>query len=273
MPFTLSHAAAALPLRSLLRGAAVFPALVIGCFIPDIPYFLPDPIYDINAHRLPGIFLFGIPCGWSIYVLWYAVFLKPTMALLPLRYALLLVPSTPKPWLANPWATTVSFMAGAFSHVVWDAFTHRRGLVVHVWPALAQPVMHLGHHALPPYFLLQHISTALGMVWLAFYVRRSLREIDGAATATADPPPQLSTGVKVIVIAALMFLTEGLVWIGFSPNSSDPLRLSVYNFVCRSISSAAIVAALYALAWHACYRLRHGRAHTTDRYQASAKSK
>jgi hypothetical protein len=256
MPFTLSHAAAALPLRSLLRGAAVFPALVIGCFIPDIPYFLPDPLYEINAHELPGIVLFGIPCGWAIYTLWYAVFLQPTVALLPRRYALLLVDSIAQPRFARPWSTTLSFMAGACSHVVWDAFTHRRGLVVHALPALAQPVAHVGHHALPLYFILQHVSTAIGMICLALYVRRSLREIDGQAPTTTELPPQLPIKAKVAVIAALTIVAAGLVWSSFFSRGPVHLALSTYNFVCRSISSAAVVAALYALVWHACNGLQ-----------------
>jgi hypothetical protein len=256
MPFTLSHAAAALPLRALLRGAAVFPALVIGCFIPDVPYFLPYPLYDINAHQLPDLILFGIPCGWALYTLWYAIFLQPIRALLPERYALLVVPLPAKRWFAKPWATTLSLMAGAASHIVWDAFTHRRGFAVHAWPALAQPVMHIGPHALPSYFIFQYLSTLLGIVWLGLYVRRSLHEFDREAPATAaKSPPELSPTARLIVIAVLMILAAGLVLSSFSSSNPMPLRFSAYNFVCRSVSSTAIVVAFYAIVWHASNRL------------------
>src|SRR5690349_9231341 len=97
MPFTLAHAAAALPIHRVLRGRAVYSMLVIGCFIPDVPYFLPEPLASINAHRLPGLVLFGVPCGWLIFLVWRAVLRKPCVALLPKRYADLLSPSLSTP--------------------------------------------------------------------------------------------------------------------------------------------------------------------------------
>ena len=253
MPFTLSHAAAALPLRHVMRGASVFPALVIGCFIPDIPYFLPDPFCEINAHQLPGLILFGIPSGWAIYALWRFVLLQPSIALLPRRYALLLFTSEAKrEAAASWWSTSLSFLAGAVSHVVWDSFTHRRGLVAHAWPVLAQPILHLGGHALPPYLLFQHGSTALGLAWLAFHVRRTLRVTPPDTSFVALP--QFSAKAKVAIIAALTFATMCLVWRTFS--AANAPALSAYNLVCRSISTGAAVALAYAIAWHAFHRHR-----------------
>lgn len=251
MPFTLSHAVAALPLRYLLRGVAVFPALVIGCFVPDIPYFLPDPLCDINAHQLPGLVLFGIPCGWAVYALWQCVFLKPGIALLPPRYGLLLSGSAPqRAFGAACWTTTLSLMAGAVSHVAWDAFTHRRGLIVHAWPLLAHPIVHVGRYALPPYFVFQHGGTVLGMFWLAYHMRRSAREIPAHRFA-AESTPQLSGKTKIVVVAALPIATAVLVWSTFPNDASAPLRFLAYDVVCRSISCAFAVVAIYAVTWHA----------------------
>lgn len=259
MPFTLSHAAAALPLRHLLRGAAVFPALVIGCFIPDIPYFLPDPIYAINAHQLPGLVLFGIPCGWAIYALWFGVFLQPSLALLPRRCARLLAESQAKRHWAAPWCSiTLSLMAGAATHVVWDAFTHRRGVVVQAWPELAQPVVHAAGYALPTYVVLQHVSTVIGLAWLGLHVRRRLREVAREAPVP-DAAPEWSLERRLLVIAALTVAAAALAWSELSPHAATPLRFSAYNVVCRSISSAAVVAAVYALGWHALDRARRAK--------------
>jgi len=256
MPFTLSHAAAALPLRHLLRGAAVFPALVIGCFVPDIPYFLPEPFYNINAHQLPGLLLFGIPCGWTIYALWFGLLLDPSVALLPRPYACLISASASQHSLiARAWSVTVSLFAGAVSHIVWDAFTHRRGLVVHAWPALAQPVLHVGAHALPPYLVFQHASTAIGIFCLALHVRRRLRQLSTTGLP-ADSTPQLPAKQKVVVAAVLSIATAGFVCCTFS--SANAPRFSAYNFTCCGISAGAAVTVIYALAWHAYHR-RGGR--------------
>jgi len=253
MPFTLSHAAAALPLRHLLRGTAVLPALVIGCFLPDVPYFLPTPLYNINVHQLPGLLLFGIPCGWAIYALWFGLLLEPTAALLPRRYAALLLqgPTIPRRPCARVWSITVSLLAGAVSHIVWDAFTHRRGFVVHAWSALAQPVMHVGAYALPPYFVFQHGSTFVGFLCLALHVRHRLRQVTNADIA-AVATPQLSTRRKIAVVAALAIFSAAIVCCVFS--TANAPRLSAYNFVCACISAAATVALMYALAWRVHYR-------------------
>jgi len=263
MPFTLSHAAAALPLRHLLRGAAVLPALVIGCFLPDVPYFLPAPLYNINVHQLPGLLLFGIPCGWALYALWLGVLLEPSSALLPPRYAALLLqgPSIPQRRFARAWSITVSLLAGAVSHIVWDAFTHRRGFVVHAWSALAQPVVHVGTYALPPYFVFQHGSTFVGFLCLALHVRHRLRQVTGADIVAAATP-QLPTRRKPVVVAALVIFSAAIVCGVFS--TANAPRLSAYNFVCTSISAGAAVALMYALAWHAHYRRAARRTSTID---------
>ncbi len=256
MPFTLSHAAAALPLRRVLRGGAVFPMLVIGCFIPDIPYFLPEPLYRINAHQLPGMVLFGIPCGWAIFALWRCWLVEPTAALLPRAYALLLLDGTSQRAFSAWWGT-VSLLAGAVSHVVWDEFTHRRGLVVHFWPVLARPVWHVDGVAVPPYLLFQHGSTVLGILCLAFHVRHRLSGVL-VERSIADSPPQLSVNRKLAVATVLAITVAGIVWRTFS--AADAPRFSAYNFVCFCISAAAVVTVLYALAWHGYRRLLNDRA-------------
>jgi hypothetical protein len=234
MPFTLSHAAAALPLRHLLRSAAVFPALVIGCFIPDIPYFLPAPLCSINAHQFPELVSFGIPCGWAIYALWFGVLLDPSAALLPRRYAALLSPSRSNHAIATlAWSGTCSLLAGAISHVFWDAFTHRRGLVVNAWPVLAKPLLHVGTHAMPAYFVLQHGSTLIGIICLMLHVRHRLRQIPTTNLAV-ESTPQLAARYKITVAAVLSIATTGLVWATFSDANAP--RISTYNVVCCCIS-------------------------------------
>jgi hypothetical protein len=51
MPFTLSHAATAVPLHRLLQKHGNITAFVIGTFSPDLPYFLPLAIYFIGMAR------------------------------------------------------------------------------------------------------------------------------------------------------------------------------------------------------------------------------
>jgi len=246
MPFTLSHAAAALPLDRLLRGRAVFSLLVIGAFLPDVPYFLPQPLAGVNAHRQPGLLLFGLPCGWILYAAWRHLLLVPFAALLPPAWAAALLASA-RAERVRAGTGSASLLLGALSHIVWDTFTHRRGLAVHVWPQLAQPVWRLGDHAVPPYVLFQHGSTLFGFVCLVLFVRRRVRAAPPGECIVPGAQPSAREKIAAIALLAL----AALVLVGARFAATDAPVLCAYNAVCGTVSAAAAVAMVYAAVWHA----------------------
>lgn len=63
MPFTLSHAAATLPIKWRLGPRADFAALAIGSMAPDFPYFLGLPVHRDVTHSLFGVLWFSLPVG------------------------------------------------------------------------------------------------------------------------------------------------------------------------------------------------------------------
>ena len=65
MPFTLSHAAAALPFR---KFKPVWPALVVGTFAPDLQYFIWISDEDRSGHHFPQAVLYTLPL--ALLVLW-----------------------------------------------------------------------------------------------------------------------------------------------------------------------------------------------------------
>ena len=65
MPFTIAHAAAALPLR---KTRLVLSALVIGTMVPDLQYFLRMAPDDRYGHSLRGALLLSLPLG--LLTLW-----------------------------------------------------------------------------------------------------------------------------------------------------------------------------------------------------------
>jgi hypothetical protein len=82
MPFTISHAAAVLPLHARGRSRLPLAALMIGSLSPDFPYFNPwDP--GINAHNFPALFWFCWPTALALWILFVRVVEGPTLALLP----------------------------------------------------------------------------------------------------------------------------------------------------------------------------------------------
>ena len=130
MPFTLAHAAAALPLRKL---KPVWPALVMGTFAPDLQYFIWISDEDRSGHHFPGVALVTLPL--ALLLLWvFERYVKgPAIELLPSavqrRLQNKLEPLSFRGW--KRLALIVLWMAiGIMTHVFWDSFSHS-----HTWPA------------------------------------------------------------------------------------------------------------------------------------------
>lgn len=172
MPFTPSHALAVLPLATGRPGRYLVPAaLVIGSWIPDLPYFVPPHRGSAWTHSASGPVTVDLVLGLAVFALWELVMRRPLSDLAPawLRSRL----PAPSPLSPARWtAAAASVVVGAITHVVWDTFTHRdRWGTTHlaVLTALLGP--------LPAYKWFQFGSGVLGlaglMLWLALWVRRT----------------------------------------------------------------------------------------------------
>ncbi|MDX2541248.1 DUF4184 family protein [Streptomyces sp. WI04-05B] len=194
MPFTLSHAAAVLPVvraDGTGRGRLIPAVLVAGSFSPDLTYFaasvLPRAMeFGEVTHSFPGVFTIDVVVAWALVALW--LFLRePLVALLPhagqSRTAALLRCGTPRarvtPSLALRWYASAAF--GALTHVVWDAFTHHDR-----WGVRLFPVLDSGLRGSPLYWYLQYGSSALAAVVIAGFVYHALRRT-GAGEPTGVP--------------------------------------------------------------------------------------
>ncbi|MFD5591296.1 DUF4184 family protein [Streptomyces griseorubiginosus] len=199
MPFTLSHAAAALPgLRpdGTGRGGLVPAVLVAGTFSPDMTYFAASVLsgameFGTVTHSLPGVLTVDVLIAWALVGLWLLL-REPLVALLPRGRqpapATLLRCGTPRarlsPALAARWY--VSAALGALTHVVWDAFTHHDRWGLRLLPVLDRTVA-----GSPLYWYLQYGSSAVAAVVITAFCVRALRR----APVPADPAgvPTLSS--------------------------------------------------------------------------------
>jgi hypothetical protein len=159
VPFTLSHPAAVLPLRRPLARYAVLSALVVGSMAPDFVYYVGMQGARQYTHSLASIAWFSIPAGWLAYLGFQLLLRGPAVFLLPdpLRARL-----DPRPHIARFWPVTVSLAVGAFTHVVWDALTHRPGILVRHLPFLREGLGTLWGQPILSYRVLQNGSTLLG---------------------------------------------------------------------------------------------------------------
>jgi membrane-bound metal-dependent hydrolase YbcI (DUF457 family) len=171
VPFTLAHPAAILPLRRRL----VFSALVIGAMAPDFHYFLGLHVDADISHSVAGAFYFCLPAGLAALWLFHRVLKEPLISLAPewhqARLARFAMPFRLGP--GRQFALILlSLLAGIFSHLLWDSFTHSPGWMVRHFPELRSVVLQDFLGGRPLYNVLQHGSSLLGLAILALAYRR-----------------------------------------------------------------------------------------------------
>ncbi|MDT0389612.1 DUF4184 family protein [Streptomyces dubilierae] len=185
MPFTLSHAAAVLPVLRTDgsgRGRLVPAVLVAGTFAPDMTYYAASVLPEAMAfgdvtHAFPGVFTVDVLVTWALVGLWLLL-REPLVALLPRarqgRVAALVRCGSPRarvrPALVARWYG--SAVLGSLTHVVWDAFTHLDRWGMRVFPVLGREVA-----GSPLYWYLQYGGSAVAAVVIALFVARGLRRM------------------------------------------------------------------------------------------------
>lgn len=202
MPFTISHAAAALPFR---RTRLVFSAIVVGCMAPDFEYFLHARIISRVSHTLVGAFEFSLPAALVVLTLFYWVMEKPLLALMP---ASIQRRVDPRPFTLSPWKRFLliisSLMIGIACHLLWDSFTHPGMWAVdHIdWFYRSHRVI---GHRIPNYEIAQHLSTLLGLALLTVSVVHWYRTTPehGTTIPALQPSTRWKIGALILLSAAL----------------------------------------------------------------------
>ncbi|WP_461030986.1 DUF4184 family protein, partial [Streptomyces sparsus] len=185
MPFTLSHAVAALPgIRrdGGGRGPLVPSALVAGTMAPDTVYFADSVAPGVMrlgevTHSAVGVLTLDVVVAGLLVVCWLLV--RGTLvALLPGgvqgRVGRLAGWGRWRGRAVLPLAGwfAVSAALGAMTHVVWDAFTHPGR-----WGVRAVPVLDHVVAGWPLYSHLQYGSSAVALLLLAGWLARALRTL------------------------------------------------------------------------------------------------
>jgi hypothetical protein len=185
MPWTFAHPAAVLPIKRLCPAALDFSALVIGSVIPDLGYYIPYSTLARPAHSFLGSVLICLPAGLTLWGIFHLL-RKPLCFILPQPHRRALTPlaATPFPWRAlSLIAAGVSVLLGAWTHIIWDSFTHNTWLVEQL--LLREPVFRVSTVEFPWYSVLQHVSTAVGVGILISAYCSWLRLHSGSATSSA----------------------------------------------------------------------------------------
>ncbi|MFD3543754.1 DUF4184 family protein [Streptomyces sp. NPDC058662] len=265
MPFTLSHAAAVLPaLRRTgrARGPLVASALVLGSFAPDTVYFADAVVqgamrHGALTHSPLGVLTVDALLTAALAACWLLL-REPLIALLPARrrgraHTLLRgehwrdrhVPSLAL-WFY------LSAVAGSFTHVVWDSFTHPGRWGTRALPALGEPFA-LG---LPLYSYLQYGTSAAAACAVAWFTVTALRRLPDCPAPASVPvlgrTEVLGALALVAVCVAAGITLRVLRWLTFFDRIRTPL--DIIPTVCFGAGGGLAVALLL---YGALVRLRH----------------
>lgn len=191
MPFTLSHTATVLPFSRQLARLKVLSAAVIGSMVPDFGYLLPWQFERFQTHSAAALATFCLPVGLATY--WFFQFLLKgaLVQLLPDGAYLRARPGAAAANIASlaAWLRAgAGILAGAITHLVWDAFTHENARGVRMIPALNDSFGNVAGHHLLAYKLMQQISSVAGLAIAAWVVWRALR------VPAARPAPERALG-------------------------------------------------------------------------------
>ncbi|MFK8029743.1 MAG: DUF4184 family protein [Gammaproteobacteria bacterium] len=170
MPFTLTHIAAAIPIKKLTGSILPFTALAIGTMVPDMPIFFNVVSSYSQTHSLTGLFTACLPIGLVMYVIFELLVRTALLELMPWAISQRLGERSTHnaKYLAG---IVAALILGAGSHVLWDSFTHHIGWGVDLVPALKTRVVLFGHsHGY--YKLLQHGSSVVLLPLMAWWLYR-----------------------------------------------------------------------------------------------------
>src|SRR5271169_6100484 len=178
MPYTLSHAAVVLPFSRLLARWQLLSAAVIGAMAPDFRVFLPWRLGRVETHSAMSLLTFCLPAGLLTYWLFQRLVKTPLLEVLPEgAYARW------RPFAAQAnfgsvrqWALAAGgVLAGAVTHLVWDAFTHEGARGVRWFPMLDDPIIEFGRRHVDGVTLMQDLSSLIGLILVVAIVAHGLR--------------------------------------------------------------------------------------------------
>ncbi len=254
MPFTVSHAAAVLPLHRWSRQSLPLTALMVGSMAPDFGYVFSYEASRALTHSVPGLFMFSWPAGLLVWLFYVAFLEKTTITLLPDRW---------HPRFAHTEAITpalllrasIGIVLGAATHLVWDAFTHRDTAVMRVFPALmgATP----GLPWLPVYHLLHVLSSIAGLLILAFWLRHLQRQPARSRIRPYRITDRARRRMNWLLLAAAV-LAGFFEWL---PRAHARYDVQLFSMAVGSMSGLFFAWALVALGlWQGTRRRRRRRA-------------
>jgi hypothetical protein len=177
MPLTCSHPAAILPFKRLTPRPLNLAALIIGSMSPDFGYFVGQRHLAKLAHYPTGTVLICVPTGLLVLSIFWLL-RRDLCYLLPNPHRNQLMPMTAQTPLLNFESfclIAISLLVGAWTHIIWDQFTHNGNYAFRHFALLRLKLFKVGDTPVTIAYTLQYISTIIGAAILAFCYLKWLR--------------------------------------------------------------------------------------------------
>lgn len=195
---------------------------------PDFEYFLRLNIKSCYSHTLLGVFWFDLPISLLVAFIFHLAIRKKIISNLPTFLQSRLNPFYSFNWLMHlkrNWvAVFLSIVIGAYSHLLWDSFTHKTGYFVSLLPLLSTK-SEFFYFSIINYKLLQHLSTIVG----AFFIMRFISKL----SKSKNDIYQINLSFWIIVIAFICLFI-------FLNIMEHTTKLNIGNLIVSSISGCWI---------------------------------
>ncbi len=179
MPFTFSHPAIVLPLKKHLGKWVSLSGLIIGSLTPDFEYFIRMKINSNYSHTVIGCFWLNVPLGILLCFIFHDIIKKPLIENLPIfiqKRTLELKELNWDVYFKKKWfVVCCSILIGAFSHILWDSFTHENSFFTN-YLKLDKKILSTN---IPYFKVLQHLSTLIGgIIILRYFLNLKINELN-----------------------------------------------------------------------------------------------
>lgn len=223
---------------------------------PDMGYYVGQVDLSEFAHTLPGSIVVCIPAGLLSLLLFFLL-RRPLWFLLPQPHRSALEPliaGRPAVHAQAVLAATASIVLGAWTHLLWDSFTHSRTWIVDRVEVLREPWLRMGSIEVYGFTFLQDLSTLVGAAALSMVYFEWLRK--------QPRPPADDTGSDgwryFTLLGAL--LMSAVIATSMALDAAAAAQVSMRVVVVQAAFYAGSAFALLLLAYSAFYFLLRNKA-------------
>jgi hypothetical protein len=229
VPFTLSHAAAALPFR---RTRLPLSALLIGCFAPDFEYFILLRPHGPHGHIPWVVFYIEFPLSFAALWLFHKFMKEPLEVFLPRGFRRRIHARNSEfsflP-LGRLALILFSILVGIATHLVWDSFTHTYYWPYKHWSFLHQPIDSQFLGTVEMFQYLQFVSSVVGLIivaiWIAYWYWTT-KPVDGPMPEAFTPVQKRMMLIFLPLLAAVGGVIRAYHGVGQLRNTEHPVRFA-----------------------------------------------